>query len=89
MDTFGIVVIEALMNKIPVVASDIEVMIELSKNSKYFDLFKTQNPISLANYIRFFYKQNFNNKRYFVYKYISKRFSYKNYIYKLMKVYSI
>jgi len=89
MDTFGIVVIEALMCKIPVLASDIDVMKELSRNGKYFDLFKTKNYISLSNHIRLYYNINITEKKDFVHKNILNKFSYKYYVYKLMKVYSI
>jgi len=50
-DTFGIVAIEAMMSKVPLIASDIDVMKELSKNGCYFQLFQYQNSCSLAEII--------------------------------------
>ena len=48
MDTFGIVVIEALLQNTPVIASDIEVMKELSRNGKHFSLFKKGDSSDLS-----------------------------------------
>lgn len=84
MDTFGIVVIEALMSKIPVLASDINVMKELSKDGKYFDLFRVKNPESLAMRIIDYYKNNHVNKTEKAFLYASKEFSYKKYCEELM-----
>jgi len=88
MDTFGIVVIEALMQKVPVLASDIEVMKELSQEGKYFELFKNQNPESLAEEIKNMYKK----KNYLIinkaYEYSNNTFSYKRYIEKLLSFYT-
>ena len=88
MDTFGIVVIEALMSRVPVLASDIEVMKELSYNGKYFELFEKQNHKDLANKIKnYFYK---NHKKYMSYfGYYESNYSYKKYIENLIRIYKI
>jgi len=87
MDTFGIVVIEALMSKVPVLASDIEVMKELSWNEKYFELFEKQNINDLAQKI----KRNICNlnkdKIEEAYLYAQNNYSYENYINQLIKLY--
>lgn len=87
MDSFGIVVIEALMLKVPVIASDIEVMRELSHNGKYFELFEKENPISLANLIK---QSNTLQKKKMVetaFDFAASNFSYENYIYQLFNYY--
>ncbi len=89
MDTFGIVVIEALMQKVPVLASDIEVMKELSHNGKYFDLFKKQDPASLAQAIIKHFQRKNDKKIKEAYEYARNTYSYDNYCDKLVKRYSI
>lgn len=44
--------IEALLYKVPVIASDIPVMKELSVNNRYFELFNTGDAADLATKIR-------------------------------------
>jgi glycosyltransferase involved in cell wall biosynthesis len=51
-ETFGIAALEAVSKKIAVIASDIDVMKELSENSAYFKLFKTGNENDLAEAIQ-------------------------------------
>jgi len=87
MDTFGIVVIEALMNKIHVLASDIEVMKELSCNGKYFELFEKQNAIELAHLIKSKYQNSNNKKSFYAAEYTSENYSYKRYIHDLKNKY--
>jgi len=91
-DTFGIVVMEALMSKIPVLASDISVFKELSQIEKYLELFKTGNEKNLAEKIKKYLKNktehilshNLENN----YKYAMEKFSYKNYTEQLLSFYS-
>ena len=87
MDTFGIVVIEALMSRIPVLASDIEVMKELSCNGKYFELFEKQNAIELAHLIKSKYQNSNNKKSFYAAEYTSENYSYKRYIHDLKNKY--
>jgi|GEM_PF-2341100 len=86
MDTFGIVVIEALMSRIPVLASDIPVMRELSCNAKHFELFESQNPKSLAKKIKNNYCNNDNYKEE-TYVYVHFNYSYENYLNQLIQLY--
>ena len=86
MDTFGIVVIEALMSRIPVLASDISVMRELSCNGKHFELFERQNPKTLAKKIKNNYNNN-NNINEETYLYVHFHYSYKNYLNLLIQLY--
>lgn len=88
MDTFGIVVIEALMSRIPVVASDIEVMRELSCNGKYFELFEKQNPRDLSNLITKLYNGQDKDKIISAFEYAKYAFSYKQYIKNLKNKYA-
>jgi len=87
MDTFGIVVIEALMSRIPVLASDIEVMKELSRNGKYFELFKKQNANELAHLIKRKYQSLNNKESFYAAEYASENYSYKKYIHDLKNKY--
>jgi len=89
MDTFGIVLIEALMQKIPVIASDIEVMKELSHNGKHFDLFKKQDPHSLAQAIIKHFQRKNDKKVKEAYEYARNIYSYDKYCDELVKQYSI
>lgn len=88
-ETFGIAVIEALLNKKPVLASDIPVMKELSVNGKYFTLFKTGNEIDLALKIKNYIKNEYNNtqKIFIAYQYASSKYSYEVFIQNLNKIY--
>ncbi len=88
MDTFGIVVIEALMQKVPVIASDIEVMKELSHNGKYFYLFENQDSNSLAQAIIIHFQRKNDQKVREAYKYAKKYYLYSNYLEKLIKFYN-
>lgn len=47
-ETFGIAAIESLLYEVPLIASDIPVMKELSDNGQYFELFERGNPEDLA-----------------------------------------
>lgn len=91
MDTFGIVVIEALMQKIPVLASDIETMKELSHNGKYFELFKTGNSKDLARKIvPFFNKKNSTINKSNIhksYKYVLTEFNIEKYFTQINHIY--
>lgn len=51
-ETFGMAAIEALLYKVPMIASDIPVMKELSDNNRYFELFSTGDSADLATKIR-------------------------------------
>ncbi|MGC9374930.1 MAG: glycosyltransferase family 4 protein [Bacteroidales bacterium] len=91
MDTFGIVVIEALLSKTPVLASDIGVMKELSHNGEYFALFKKQNAADLAEKIRLFYHRIITENNIKIensYEHAITAFSFEKYIELLVKYYS-
>lgn len=88
MDTFGIAVIEALMQKVPVLASDIEVMKELSQDGKYFELFEKKNPEMLAEKIKKHFKKKDQSKINKAYKYSIESFSYNQYVERLQYYYS-
>lgn len=51
-ETFGMVVIEAILSDLPVLASDIPVMQELSERGKYFSLFRAGDFEDLALKLR-------------------------------------
>lgn len=89
MDTFGIVVIEALLQKIPVVASDIEVMKELSNEGEYFNLFEQQNPIQLAKSLKKIYAQHSNVKIESACVYAKTNYSFEAYMNNLVEKYSL
>ncbi len=90
-ETFGIAVIEALLNKTPVLASDIDVMRELSHDNKYFKLFKTGDADDLAEKIEWFMadenKSEIKRMVQLAYDYATHEYSFENYIEKLDKVY--
>ena len=88
MDTFGIVVIEALMSRVPVLASDIEVMKELSFNGKYFELFRKQDANDLADKIKSKYKNLNEKKSLYAAEYASENYSYKRFIQDLKNKYN-
>ncbi|MBK7377405.1 MAG: glycosyltransferase [Ignavibacteriales bacterium] len=88
MDTFGIVVIEALMQEIPVIASEIEVMKELSDNGRYFDLFEKQNPEKLAEKIKILCNKEEPTKTKDALQYSLNIYSYEKYINNLKEIYS-
>ena len=91
-ETFGIAVFEALLMKVPVIASGIPVMKELSVNEKYFKLFNTGNAENLAEKIKWFMNKNNKNKIVQMteraYLYASNNFSYERYIARLSEIYS-
>ncbi len=89
-ETFGIVVVEAMLQKVPVLASDIEVMRELSYNGKYFQLFEKQNPYDLANKIKD-HNDNWRKNKVRIeraYKHSQQNYSYSNYLKQLAEYYS-
>lgn len=86
-DTFGIAVIEAILKEVPVIASDIDVMKELSFNGKYFDLFRTGDEKDLANKILYHYNYRDSKKAIKAKKYVKKKFSIDKYIQTLEKIY--
>lgn len=82
---FGLVVVEAMAAKIPVIASDIDGPKEIIGDNKYGTLFKSENHIDLANKII----MNIENHKdvYDVYSYAKKNFSINSMIDKLLEVY--
>ncbi|MBA3901618.1 MAG: glycosyltransferase family 4 protein, partial [Bacteroidetes bacterium] len=48
-DTFGMAPVEAMMNKLPVIANDVEVFKEVSGDGEGMLLFKDKNHVELAN----------------------------------------
>jgi len=91
-ETFGNVIFEAMLNKIPVIASDIDVFKETSKDGKYYPLFKTGNETDLANKIlkQLEEIENDNNqvKINESYQYVSDKFSFERYLQELITHYS-
>jgi glycosyltransferase involved in cell wall biosynthesis len=61
-ETFSIGLFEALLAKIPVIASDIPVFKELSENGRYFTLFKTRDAANLTETIEHFLLLNINSE---------------------------
>lgn len=51
-ETFGMAAIESLLYEVPLIASDIPVMRELSLDGRYFELFETGNAAGLARCLR-------------------------------------
>jgi len=87
-ETFGIAVIEAILQKKPVLASDIDAMKELSHNGKYFDLFKNGNEIDLANKIENYILKGENfSKILMAYQYAIENYSYEKFIKRLHHLY--
>lgn len=87
-ETFGIAVVEALLQKKPVIASDIDAMIELSKNGKYFTLFATGNDKDLAEKIKHYIDNGINpEKTKKSYQYAVNNFSYEKFIKNLSNIY--
>lgn len=90
-ETFGIAVIEALLMKVSVLASDIEVMKELSVNGNYFKLFKTGDEKDLSDKIELFENSKNDDETYDIinkaYSFALSEFSYEKYIDKLVEVY--
>lgn len=87
MDTFGIVVIEALLQKIPVIASDIEVMNELSHAGKHFELFRNRNSKSLADKIFYMYNKARNEKIDIAYNYVKNEYTFEKYVKQIERYY--
>jgi glycosyltransferase involved in cell wall biosynthesis len=90
-ETFGISLVEALLTKVPVIASDIPVFKELSENGRYFKLFKTGNVMDLAKKIEQFLQLDYllstNINESFLYA--KKNFSYDSYVNKLSSYYTL
>lgn len=70
-ESFGIAAIEAMLARVPTVLSDIEPLLEVSKNGEYTEIFETQNAADLAEkLIKIAEKEDFRNdlaNRAFVY----------------------
>ena len=92
VETFGIVAIEAILNKIPIIASDIEIMKTMSNDNQYFALFETGNPIDLKSKIEVminsFNSLELSTKLEKAYQYFSNKYNYENYIGKLYQFYN-
>lgn len=88
-DTFGIAVVEALLQKVPVIASDVGIMKELSHTGKYFELFKSQNPESLADKICNIHYQKDDSIINDAYHHCISFFSYDRYIKELVSRYNL
>lgn len=90
-ETFSIALVEALLNKVPVLASDIDVFKELSDSGRYFKLFRKGDPADLALKINSIISvsQEITSKRIEqAYQYALKTFSYSVYIKKLYEHYT-
>lgn len=88
-DTFGVAVIEALLNKKSVLASDIDVMKEISQNGKIFKLFRKSNYTDLAESIIHLLERGIDKTQIeYAYNYVSLAFSYESYFKELLKYYT-
>lgn len=90
-ETFGIVVIEALLKKVTVLASDIDTFCELSDNGKYFSLFKTGDAADLANKIISNIngdKSDFMQLNEESFSYANSQFTYEKYVFELLQIYN-
>jgi len=91
-ETFCIAVIESLLMKVPVLASDIPVMHELSKEGEYFELFTEQNAFNLAENVERYLDVKYNlsilTKVEDAYNYAIRSYSYDNFVIKLLEVYN-
>ncbi len=87
-ETFGIAALEAVSKKIPVIASDINVMRELSENGTYYKLFKTGNENDLAEAIdKELTEPTPNEKLEAASNYVGAKFGIANYVEKLNLIY--
>ncbi len=90
-ETFGIAAIEALLMKTPVLASDIDVMQELSHKGRYFRLFETGNEQDLARNIEWFIEvknqQVIQKTIEKAHRYAEDEFSYNSFVSRLAQVY--
>lgn len=91
-ETFGNVVFEAMLNKIPVIASDIDVFRETSKNGKYYKLFKMGDDADLAKNIFRVLEENNNSENQLMitksYEYVIDNFSFEKYLQNLISFYT-
>ena len=85
----GVVLIEALLNKKFVIASNIGGIPDIIKNNKTGFLVKEKNPEEIAKKIMFIVK-NFNKIRHIPengYKYVQKHFNWENIFNRLLSIY--
>jgi glycosyltransferase involved in cell wall biosynthesis len=89
-ETFGMAAMESLLHKVPVIASDIPVMRELSFNGKYFQLFPRGDDKILSDMLRE-HVEGMNDTRYDLNEsmtYVKNEFSASKYITTLESIYS-
>lgn len=89
-ETFGMAALEALLLEVPVLASDIPVMKELSKDGKYFQLFKTGDEFDLAEKMELLINNitNYNIDQKEAKNHVEKEFSSKVYVDNLYSLYN-
>ena len=87
-ETFGMAALETLLYKVPVIASAIPAIIELSDNGKYFPLFPVGDHERLAKMIEHYVTEgNNDNKLQIAKEYAEKEFSAEGYVKKLSDIY--
>lgn len=87
-ETFGIAIIEALLQYKPVLASNIDAFIELSNNGEYFELFEVGNEKDLSNKIRNYIINGIEEKILKkAYQYAVSNFNLENFIKNLYTIY--
>jgi glycosyltransferase involved in cell wall biosynthesis len=88
-DTFGLAVIEAMYAGLPVFVNDWEVMIEITQNGKYANVYKTKNEYDLLEKFEDFLKnkQQYLEKAKCAKSYVIENYSIDNYIEKLKAIY--
>jgi L-malate glycosyltransferase len=91
-ETFGISVVESILAGIPVIASDIPPMIELSEGGEHFRLFRTGDCEDLVNKLSLIFKANsfeeLKNQTLHSASYFRDKYSYDKYIQELFKIYA-
>jgi glycosyltransferase involved in cell wall biosynthesis len=89
-ETYGMAALEAMLKKVPVIASDIGAMKELSQNGLHFEMFKTKDEKALAQAIRNELKHpTSTDKLENAVLYVKNNFSIGNYIKELNAIYEM
>jgi L-malate glycosyltransferase len=88
IETFGVAAMEALLYEVPVIASDIPVMVELSENGKFFDLFPAGDHLVLSQKIlKYIHGGADPARRKLARNHVLQNFSAEEYVNELEKIY--
>ena len=89
-DTFGIAVIEAMACGIPVIVNDWEVMMEITENGNYAEIFKSKDPKNLSHKIFEFISNGFlyNDRAKKIKPIIKEKYNITNYLQNLKILYT-